>query len=428
MKERIGLLTVVACIAGALVFTLVSGPTAYGQTKEPIVLGIMYDQTGPTSVFGVPIVQGARDYTKLINKKGGIHGHPIEWIEHEMGYKVPNAVEGYERFKAGGVVSFWSWGTPIVYALWERATADKLPTTTPGFGRADATDGQRFPYVFPIAATWWSQAGGAVKFVMDQWGNEGKKSKPKVAFLYWDNPAGREPFPIFEKLQKQLGFEFKTWSVPSPGLEMSAQILDIVRRYRADWVISNMWAKAPAVSMKEFKRLGFPLNRVVSLNGGAAEHDMIAAGWDVAEGYYGLHVHGVGADYPVHREIIQMYKDEGKEPPKEMVELSVPYNRGILWIGATIEATRLAIEKFGWPLTGEKVQKGFELIDGIPGLEEGFLPRLKITPQDHEGGGYVRVFQTRGGKIVPVTDWFHGYREAVLEQVYAAPKEEPPKN
>jgi branched-chain amino acid transport system substrate-binding protein len=422
MKASMRLFVVAGIVA--LAFSLLSGPMAFGQGKEPIRFGIMYDQTGPTSVWGVPIVQGARDYTKLVNKKGGIHGHPIEWVEHEMGYKVPNAIEGYERFKAAEVVSFWAWGTPIIYALWERATADKIPTTTPGFGRADAADGERYKYVFPMAASYWSQAGAAIKFIMDQWEKEGKKGKPKLAFLYWDNPAGREPFPIFEKLQQQLGFEFKSWGVPSPGLEMSAQVLDIVRRYRADWVITHMWAKAPAISIKELRRLGFPMNRVLSFVWGAAEHDMIAAGWDVAEGYYGMHFAGVGADYPVHRDIIAMYKEEGKEPPKEMFEISVGYNRGILWVGVMIEAARLAIEKFGWPIDGEKMQQAFEMIDGIPGLE-GVAPPLKITPKDHEGGGYVRIFQTRGGKIVPLTDWFHGYREVVLEQVYAAAKEEP---
>jgi len=423
MKGNAWRWSIVLGVAVALAFSLVSGPTAYGQGKEPIRFGIMYDQTGPTSVWGVSVVQGARDYTRLVNKKGGIHGHPIEWVEHEMGYKVPHAVEGYERFKAAGVVSFWSWGTPIVYALWERATADKLPTTTPGFGRADAADGERYRYVFPMAASYWSQAGAAIKFIMDQREKEGKTGKPKIAFLYWDNPAGREPFPIFEKLQKQLGFEFKSWGVPEPGLEMSAQVLDIVRRYRADWVITHMWAKAPAISIKEFKRLGFPLNRVVSFVWGAAEHDMIAAGWDVAEGYYGMQFAGVGADYPVHREIIQMYKDEGKAPPKEMFEISVGYNRGMLWVGVMYEAARKAIEKFGWPIDGEKVQKGFEMIDGIASLE-GVAPRLKITPKDHEGGGYVQIFQTRGGKIVPYTEWFHGFREVVLQQVYAGAKEE----
>ena len=34
----------------------------------------------------------------------------------------------------------------------------------------------------------------------------------------------------------------------------------------------------------------------------------------------------------------------------------------------------------------------------------------------------------RDSKFVPVTDWFHGYRDVVLEQVYAAAKDEPPKN
>src|SRR5262249_56672397 len=107
--------------------------------------------------------------------------------------------------------------------------------------------------------------------------------------------------------------------------------------------------------------------------------------------------------------------------------VSVFDSGGILGWVVRVEAPGLPLERFGWPLGGEKVKKGFELIDGIAGLE-GVAPPLKVTAKDHEGGGLVRVFQTRGGKIVPVTDWFHGYREAVLEQVYAAAKEEPPKN
>jgi branched-chain amino acid transport system substrate-binding protein len=99
MQRSVCRLTVVACLVGALVFLLGSVSMIYGQSKEPILFGVMYDQTGPTSVWGVPVAQGARDYTRLINKKGGINGHSIEWVEHEMGYKVPNAIEGYERFK-----------------------------------------------------------------------------------------------------------------------------------------------------------------------------------------------------------------------------------------------------------------------------------------------------------------------------------------
>ena len=37
---------------------------------------------------------------------------------------------------------------------------------------------------------------------------------------------------------------------------------------------------------------------------------------------------------------------------------------------------------------------------------------------DHEGGGWVRVFQVKGGKFQPTGDWFRGYRDTVLDMVY----------
>jgi branched-chain amino acid transport system substrate-binding protein len=55
------------------------------------------------------------------------------------------------------------------------------------------------------------------------------------------------------------------------------------------------------------------------------------------------------------------------------------------------------------------------------------LPSLTVTPEDHEGGGWVRVYQTKEEKLVPVTDWFRGYRELMLEEVQKAAKAEEKK-
>ncbi len=320
------------CLMVTLAFILAGGMSSPASAKDPIVIGLMHDSTGPTQLFGIPIAQAGRDLVNLANKKGGIGGHPIKVIEHEMAYKVPLAVEGYERIKAAGAVYMPAWGTPIVYALTERATKDKIPITSPGFGRADAADGRRFPYIFPIAASYWSQAGAAIKHVMDKWEAAGNKGKPKIAFLYWDNPAGREPFPIFERLQKKLGFKFKSWGIPSPGIEQSAQILDITRRYKADWVIMHNWSKSPAISIKELSRNGFPVDHVIGFVWACAEHDIEGAGAKNIEGYQCLQFSGVGLDYQIIRDIQKMYKDKGKKYPREMMEITSAYNRGIVWM------------------------------------------------------------------------------------------------
>jgi branched-chain amino acid transport system substrate-binding protein len=55
------------------------------------------------------------------------------------------------------------------------------------------------------------------------------------------------------------------------------------------------------------------------------------------------------------------------------------------------------------------------------------LPSLTVTPEDHEGGGWVRIYQTKGEKLVPVTDWLRGYREVVLEEIKKVAKAEEKK-
>jgi len=93
---------------------------------------------------------------------------------------------------------------------------------------------------------------------------------------------------------------------------MSAAALDIARRYRADWVIAHLFGRSPSVSIKELNKVGYPLNRVISLVWGAAEVDIDAAGWDIAQGYLGMQFAGVGQDFPVIQEIIKMSRRRGK--------------------------------------------------------------------------------------------------------------------
>ena len=47
----------------------------------------------------------------------------------------------------------------------------------------------------------------------------------------------------------------------------------------------------------------------------------------------------------------------------------------------------------------------------------GMLPPLMVTPTDHEGGGWVQIFQVKGNGMVKATEWFQGYRELVLRRV-----------
>jgi branched-chain amino acid transport system substrate-binding protein len=390
--------------------------TAAAQQKE-VMIGGQCDRTGPTQIVGVVICPAIQDYIDLVNSKGGVEGYKIKYNELDNEYKVPQAVEEYQRQKQEGAVSMAIYGTPQVQALNQKLVEDKIPGTSPGFGISASADGSRFPYLFPVAATYWSQGAAAIQFIKDKLG--GSLQGKKIAYVYYDNPAGHEPLPILEDLQKTEGFELRSFAVPPPGVEMGAQVLDITQRYHPDFVIDHLFGRSPSVAIKEYKRAGYPLSKVIGLVWASAEADILAAGgWQVAEGYHTLQFAGAGDEYPVRQEIKAMYKAQGKEAPKTMDD-TVIYNRGLLIAAIHVEAIRNALKANGGKQpTGEDIKKGFEQIHDF--TLGGLFPPLQITPTDHEGGGWVQIFQVHDGKFVKETDWFRGYPQVVAAAVKKA--------
>ena len=380
----------VLCVAAAGGLWLAGSAAA--QDKE-VLIGTQCDRTGATQIVGIRLCPAVQDYINLVNSKGGVEGFKIKAPEIDNEYKVPPAVEAYERQKQQGAVSMMLYGTPQVQALNQKLEEDKLPSTSPGFGISASADGTRFPYLFPIAATYWSQGAAAVQFAKEKLG--GSLKGKKIAYVFFDNPAGREPIPILEDLQKTEGYEMRSFAVPPPGVEMGAQVLDITQRYHPDFIIDHLFGRSPSVAIKEYKRAGYPLSKVLGLVWASAEADIDAAGgWAVAEGYHTMSFAGASDDYPVRQEIKAMYKKDGKEPPKEMND-TVIYNRGLLQAALHVEAIH-----------------DFTL--------GGLVPPMKITASDHEGGGWVQIYQAKGGKFVKETDWIRAYPDIVAAAVKKA--------
>jgi branched-chain amino acid transport system substrate-binding protein len=382
--------------------------------QKQVVIGEQCDRTGATQLVGNILCPAIMHYTNLINKNGGVEGYQIVIDESDNQYEVPPAIEEYQREKERGAVSIILYGTPQTEALTPRLDADHIPGTCPGFGPASAANGARFPYVFPVAATYWAQGAAAIQFAKDRLG--GSLRNKKIAFVMYDNPAGHEPLPVLNKLRTMEGFQLKIYAVPPPGIEMGAQALDIAERYRPDFIIMHIFGRAPSVALKALRGVGFPLTKCVGFVWASAEADIEAAGgWAVAQGYHTMQFAGVGDDYPVHQQIKAMLKAEGKAPPAVM-NSTVYYNRGLLTAALHVEAIRLALKANGGrPPTGQEVQQGFQSIKDFN--LGGLVPPLHITPTDHEGGGWVQIYQVKGSQMVKETPWFRGYRDMVEKMI-----------
>ncbi|HKS88525.1 MAG TPA: ABC transporter substrate-binding protein [Stellaceae bacterium] len=399
-------------LVAILALGLVGGGFAgVAHAQKTIMIGEQCDRTGATQITGVALCPAVKDYIDLVNSQGGVGGYTIKLVEIDNQYKVPLAIEAYQREKGEGAVIMMPYGTPMIEALYKKLGEDKLPATTPGFGIAAAADGTRFPYVFPVAATYWSQSAAAVKFAKDKLG--GSLKGKKIAYIFYDNPAGREPLPVLDALKKIEGFELQTYAVPPPGVDVSAQVLDITQRYRPDFVIDHLFGKAPALAIKGFKQNGYPLDKVIGLVWASSEADIKAGGgFAQAQGYNAMQFAGAGDNYPVRQEIKAMYQKEGRKPADQMDDNTVYYNRGLLQAAVIVEGIRNALKA-----TGGKQPTGTDIKHGLEQIHDftlgGLVPPLKVTAEDHEGGGWVRVFQVKGDGLVPETDWFRAYTDTV---------------
>ena len=123
-----------SCYRDRLIAGGARGAAVPGPRSHEIVIGLQCDRTGATQIVGTVLCPGYHDYIALVNTKGGVEGHKIKALEIDHEYKVPPAVEAYERHKKEGAVTMAVYGTPQIYALRQKLTEDKIPGTSPGFG------------------------------------------------------------------------------------------------------------------------------------------------------------------------------------------------------------------------------------------------------------------------------------------------------
>src|SRR5260370_8730757 len=118
----------------------------------------------------------------------------------------------------------------------EKATADKIPVISRGYGVTDASDGRVFPYIFPLITNYWSQNTAKIKFIGMKEGGMDKLKGKKIVNIYHDSAYGKETIPVLDVQAKKYGFEVHHLTVPHPGNQHQAQWLQI-RHIKPPWVI-----------------------------------------------------------------------------------------------------------------------------------------------------------------------------------------------
>jgi branched-chain amino acid transport system substrate-binding protein len=293
-----------------------------------------------------------------------------------------------------------------------RVLEDEVTMITALHGRGDGSAGKTFPYVFPMMATYWSQASVLAKYIEDQMGGlEGKR----IAHVFIDSPFGREPLPILRQLAEQKGFEVKAFPYPSPGNEQSSTWSD-VRRWRPDHV--TIWGAGGGqpVSIRTAIRNGISPEDILSVVW-LARTDMKQVGVEAAKGVKRFEAVHTGRDTPVIQRILDQVIEPGNGTGDTKNVGTTYYNIGVATMAASVRAAELALEEHGAPLTGPKLKQGFESLRDFNA--DGLMPPITITAEDHQGGGYGRVSMWTGSDWQPQTDWITAYQDVVWEEIRA---------
>ncbi|WP_099867373.1 ABC transporter substrate-binding protein [Pararhizobium haloflavum] len=408
-KFKRGLLAV-----GLLAGVAFSG-VAHAQDNEPIKFGLLQDFTAVYTFVSGEYNQGQQDYLTLINEEGGVDGHMVEAIVRDTGNEPQRGIEAYNRAREEGAILVDFLSTPVSRALVDRVLSDEIVMITALHGRGDASAGETFPYIFPMMATYWSQATVLAQYIKD---NEGGLEGKKIALVHIDSPFGREPVPVLEDLAEKEGFELSTFPYPSPGNEQSA-VWSEVRRFRPDHVMIWGAGGGQPVSVREAIRNGIPADQIYSVVW-LAETDVENVGADVMTGVKRFEAVSTGTDNPILERIQETVIDADLGAGEADNVGTTYYNIGVATMAVAVEAARLALETEGAPLTGPKLKAGFEMIKDFNA--ERLMPPVTITAADHQGGGAGRVSQWNGEAWEPVGEWGAAYQDVVQMEIDAGAK------
>jgi len=409
-------------IRSALLAVALLGIAATGHAQNEQFIPLAGYWVGPYAAGGSGIYGGMLDYMNMINARdGGVNGVKLTYEKCETEYNNARGVECYERLKnqgPTGATVFHMLSTGITYSIIEKATADKIPVISIGYGRTDASDGRVFPYIFPLVTNYWSQNTAKIKFIGMKEGGMDKLKGKKIVNLYHDSAYGKETIPVLDEQAKMYGFTVTHIAVPHPGNEQGAQWLQI-RQIKPDWVILRGWGVMNPTALKAAAKVGFPRDHMIGVWWSGAEEDTIPAG-DAAKGFIAAGFNVAGANFPVVQEIKKYVYAKGKGEMDDQSRIgSIYYNRGVVHGIITVEAIRTAQAKYGKkPMTHEQIRWGIENLNITEArLKElgaaGFMQPLKVTCADHEGGGAVKFQQWDGNKWVVLTDWIQPDKKLV---------------
>jgi branched-chain amino acid transport system substrate-binding protein len=180
-----------ALAALALIFAATPGlaQKQYGPgvTDAEIKIGTTTPYSGPASAYSAGAVSTTAYFT-MLNERGGVNGHKINYISLDDGYSPPKTVEQIRRLVESDEVSFIlnPVGTATNMAVLKYLNQKKVPHIFIGSGATTFNDPEHFPWTMSWTPHYASEGEIYAKYIVST------KPDARIGILSQNDDLGRD--------------------------------------------------------------------------------------------------------------------------------------------------------------------------------------------------------------------------------------------
>jgi len=380
--------------------TLIVAGVAAAAGPETIRIGALNDLSAATSDVGRDYALGLDEAMRFVNDAGGVNGRPVALYQYDYGYRVPEVLAKYKRFKRLGVAAVLGWHIVDTDALLDWVAEDKIPFLTTSYS-AELTDPKKAPFNLFAATDDSANARAALTAWFDEkWPQKEAYGtrRPRVQFVYMVASAKLSaPVKAIKDQAELFGFNV------GPDVDVSifagdtSRQVQALKNFRPDCVWHGNTTLSVAATIRGAVGAGLAAEHIV--NSWTFDENLIRLLGDTADGVMGASGCAYyGEDVPMMDKIREYGRKyhPGVPPERRLVRTTQAW--------ANVLALREALKRAdtAGDLSGENImKKGFETFAGFD-IGLGVSP-LTYTATDHRASGRVNIYRIENRQFVLLT-------------------------
>jgi len=394
--------TRIVLLGVALVFACSSAFAA-----ETIKIGSINDLTGATSDVGKDAALGVRECVTYINDNGGINGKKIDLKLSDYGYRVPEAITIYKRFRDSEKVKLLlQWGTGDTEALSPTVNKDKMVTVSDSLS-GHLCDPKKTPYNFVYSTDYSTNARAALTgWYEDVWlkSDKWKKAreagqKPKlVCFYMFESPYCSAPIKAIKDQAALLGIEVGgDQNVSLTALDAKSQVL-AAKGENPTIIWHGNTTMSVSTALKDAYALKFEADHII--NNWGFDTNLLRMSGAAGEGVIGAASCAfLGDNVPMMDKVVEYCKKVNPGVPMEKRTIRTVQG----WLKVSFATWGLGVADKAGKVDGPGIKASLETMkDWYPFNQKNALGRgpYTVTPEDHRPSAVALLYQIKDGKIV----------------------------